>query len=318
MEFQYFKIENRDPDVFATVVDGSHMQHRVLPGGSLAARVDKIQLDDGAIQRGHYDMGILVDGMWPAELITIGLVLYSPDAALVNGMRCPPCSVQMYGEGCELCYRAPPGTAWLAYCVERERIQQAAVTLYGRPLPIPKDRVVSFEPGPVAMQRIVSTIRALFDIGHGSSPHEIREKLARPLQEFLCFELARVVDQAQRPARNPSLRQLSRRRNLVRRAEEYLQNNLGEPFSLKAIAESAGTSARMLEYHFREVYGMTPGAWFRSMKMNAVYRELQELRGEDVRISDIAMSRGFFHLGRFSSEYRALFGESPSQTLKRS
>jgi len=34
--------------------------------------------------------------------------------------------------------------------------------------------------------------------------------------------------------------------------------------------------------------------------------------------SEIAMSLGFFELGRFSQRYRHLFGETPSTTLARS
>jgi AraC-like DNA-binding protein len=34
-------------------------------------------------------------------------------------------------------------------------------------------------------------------------------------------------------------------------------------------------------------------------------------------ISSIAMGWGFTHLGRFSSDYKKLFGETPSETLKR-
>ena len=52
----------------------------------------------------------------------------------------------------------------------------------------------------------------------------------------------------------------------------------------------------------------------------AVNRFLNEaLRTGEKRgtISDLAMSWGFTHMGRFSVEYRRHFGETPSETLKR-
>jgi AraC family ethanolamine operon transcriptional activator len=81
--------------------------------------------------------------------------------------------------------------------------------------------------------------------------------------------------------------------------------------------EATGASQRMLEYHFRRIYGVTPQTWFRCMKLNALRRDLLHARATGERISDIAMRWGFLHLGRFSEEYRRLFGESPRDTSQR-
>jgi transcriptional regulator GlxA family with amidase domain len=45
-------------------------------------------------------------------------------------------------------------------------------------------------------------------------------------------------------------------------------------------------------------------------------REVLRRTTPEARITDIAMSCGFGHMGRFSAEYRRRFGESPSETLK--
>ncbi|MBM4480658.1 helix-turn-helix domain-containing protein [Rhodococcus hoagii] len=37
----------------------------------------------------------------------------------------------------------------------------------------------------------------------------------------------------------------------------------------------------------------------------------------DVTVTDVAASWGFYNLGRFSSLYREVYGESPSETLRR-
>jgi transcriptional regulator GlxA family with amidase domain len=37
----------------------------------------------------------------------------------------------------------------------------------------------------------------------------------------------------------------------------------------------------------------------------------------DANVTTIAMRHGFVHLGRFSTQYRAAFGEGPSATLRR-
>jgi AraC family ethanolamine operon transcriptional activator len=53
------------------------------------------------------------------------------------------------------------------------------------------------------------------------------------------------------------------------------------------------------------------------MQLNAARRDLRMARDRSERISDIAMRWGFLHLGRFAEEYRLLFGERPTDTLRR-
>ena len=47
-------------------------------------------------------------------------------------------------------------------------------------------------------------------------------------------------------------------------------------------------------------------------------RQLREdlLRGQCRNITEVALDYGFSHLGRFSSDYRKLFGELPSETVR--
>ena len=46
-------------------------------------------------------------------------------------------------------------------------------------------------------------------------------------------------------------------------------------------------------------------------------QKLRRARPGQTTVSDVAVACGFWHLGRFSGAYKALFGESPSDTLKR-
>jgi AraC family ethanolamine operon transcriptional activator len=53
-----------------------------------------------------------------------------------------------------------------------------------------------------------------------------------------------------------------------------------------------------------------------AMRLNRVRRILARAP-EGVSVTDAATRFGFFHLGRFSGQYRRLFGELPFETLRR-
>nr|WP_258700568.1 helix-turn-helix domain-containing protein [Pseudomonas sp. B21-015] len=63
--------------------------------------------------------------------------------------------------------------------------------------------------------------------------------------------------------------------------------------------------------------GMSPTHWLRLRRLNSARRELLSRTASDTTVAQVAMHWSFWHLGRFSSSYRALFQELPSQTLAR-
>jgi AraC-like DNA-binding protein len=103
----------------------------------------------------------------------------------------------------------------------------------------------------------------------------------------------------------------------VKRAVEYINAGLGSPLSIAQIAAVSGVAGRTLFKHFHDTYGATPMRYLRDARLDKV-REALMCPGESDRIMEIAIRWGFAHLGRFAVEYRERFGETPSQTLKRS
>ena len=53
------------------------------------------------------------------------------------------------------------------------------------------------------------------------------------------------------------------------------------------------------------------------MRLAHARRELERARA-DATVTDVALASGFTQFGRFASHYRAVFGEAPSMTLRRS
>jgi AraC-like DNA-binding protein len=102
----------------------------------------------------------------------------------------------------------------------------------------------------------------------------------------------------------------------VIRAEELIRAHPEQPITIGDLALASGVSARALYEGFQRFRATTPMAMLRTVRLEHVRAELQSA-GPDAKIIDIAYKWGIAHLGRFAAEYRARFGELPSETLRR-
>ena len=103
---------------------------------------------------------------------------------------------------------------------------------------------------------------------------------------------------------------------IVAKFEEYLEANPNVPLYLPEICAAIGAAERTLRNACEEHLGMGPIRYLALRRMNLARRALL---GADssTTVTRIVTDHGFWELGRFSVAYRALFGETPSETLQR-
>ena len=101
------------------------------------------------------------------------------------------------------------------------------------------------------------------------------------------------------------------------RLEELLQANSDRLLYLGELCAAAGASARTLLACCQEHVGMGPIRYLRLRRMHLARRALRLADPAKATVTEIATSYGFWELGRFSVSYRALFGETPSASLRR-
>jgi AraC family ethanolamine operon transcriptional activator len=104
---------------------------------------------------------------------------------------------------------------------------------------------------------------------------------------------------------------------LVKQAEDYMQSHLNQPLTLTDLCNALGTSSRALSYGFQEMFGMSPMAYLKTLRLQGVYRVLKAADPSNKTIVNIAHQFGFWSLGHFTRDYKQMFGELPSETFKR-
>ncbi|QXI18257.1 helix-turn-helix domain-containing protein [Pseudomonas hamedanensis] len=141
-----------------------------------------------------------------------------------------------------------------------------------------------------------------------------KEVLAEQLLEDCLF----ILDNAQARLDRSGLQRRGEERMIMKRVGEWAADSPEDALNLLELAQVAGVSLRQLQQAFKAYTGMTPSHWLRLRRLNSAHRELLRRRPSETTVAEVAMHWSFWHLGRFSSSYRALFKELPSETLKRS
>jgi AraC family ethanolamine operon transcriptional activator len=103
----------------------------------------------------------------------------------------------------------------------------------------------------------------------------------------------------------------------VQQAVAYIDEYLEEPIHLCDLSSITGASERTLRYGFLERFGVSPKSYLQAFRLNGVRRELKQADPAKMKVVDIANHWGFWHMGKFAADYRNLYGELPSETLRR-
>ena len=100
----------------------------------------------------------------------------------------------------------------------------------------------------------------------------------------------------------------------LRRARDHADRHYTEPLDLDTLAAVAGLSKYHFLRLFKATYGLTPAAY---LSQRRVERAQDLLRATNLTVTEICHAVGFSSLGSFSSRFRDLVGESPSDFQRR-
>jgi len=145
------------------------------------------------------------------------------------------------------------------------------------------------------------------------------EMLLRPeasvgLEERLLQRLEQTIDVARATRLKPAA---SGRRRGLQMALAYLCTADLSTVTVAQLVAIAGVSPRTLELAFGDTFDLTPNRFLRLLRLHAARRALTVSEPHATTVASVADRNGFIQHGRFSVYYRELFGESPSETLRR-
>ena len=184
----------------------------------------------------------------------------------------------------------------------------------GRGWPVEADRAQLMPTQPAELAALRSVTRDILMLASNSADLMQQPQVVDQLEESL-FNAVDQALQRSSPLGDSGRMDLSQYLLLVRKLDEYLQDNASKTLHSMDLAREFGVSVRTLNNAVVAIRGLSMHRYTRLRRLWSVRQQLvQGATAESLKT--IALANGFWHMGEFRTLYRDLFGETPQQTLE--
>lgn len=172
--------------------------------------------------------------------------------------------------------------------------------------------IVMRPPAP-AIDRLRELYRATEGIAEANAEELGKPSVVHALEEALMQTMAGCLTN---DTPSTTKRNSERHRRVIARFKDYLASRPVEAVHLPEVCAAIAVSERTLRAYCQDTFGIGPAHYLWLRRMHLARRALSQADPASTTVTEVATDHGFWELGRFSVEYRALFGELPSMTLK--
>lgn len=139
---------------------------------------------------------------------------------------------------------------------------------------------------------------------------DFSEEMISTTNYKLCKKVLQIVETSDDTTNLPIRRERDR---TVLKAMEFILGQDLQKLTKQDIVAKTGIKKRSLEYAFQEYATVSPKGFIQALRLNNLRKDLINQKGS---ISETALRHGFTHHGQMSRDYKLLFGEMPSYTVK--
>ncbi|MDC8786388.1 helix-turn-helix domain-containing protein [Roseateles koreensis] len=283
------------------------------------------QLDRGAFEGGFVDirwpgMQLFVEttnrrlrqrGGFSPDTLALGTLVAGDGEMLCNGRRSGRDSL-MVVHGAEIDFCSPTNCAVAGFVVDHYGLLEATASVPA--LPDAFKSAVTVIANPPESARV--PLRALLQSVTETALRHPKALQDPNVQQGIRDDLLLALEGATGAAVPDDAACADTRRKVVDRACEIMLSQQDSPPTLLEVCQRLGTSPRKLGYCFQDILGLSPARYIKTVRLNAVRRDLRRAAASHTSVYDVAARWGFWHFGHFSADYKRQFAELPSQTLR--
>ncbi len=284
----------------------------VTGGGRFRARLTQISLDRLRLASGEEEIARVAVVAVPADTVLVSWPIGDKPAPAWGGIEIRTGEMLTLGPGNRVHARTGGSCRW-----DTIRLPDKELLCYGRALWGPSFFVPAapaiWRPAPAAGRHLAQLQRAATRMAEARSGALTDAEAAHGLEQQLIDALIQCLSAG--PAAQETLAG-RRHRCILARFEDLLRADASH--SMAEMCAELGISERLLRACCREYLQIGPNRYVRLQRMQQVHRALRSGTPGPANVSEVARRYGFRDPGRFATNYRAVYGELPSATLRRS
>jgi AraC-like DNA-binding protein len=245
----------------------------------------------------------------PADIVMVAFPIDGGPSPIWGGVEIRSGEIVSFGPGERLHARTVGGCHWGAIQVPERQLADHGRVLSGSWFVVPP--AARWRPPRATTRQLRDLHRAAIRLAEARAGAITDLQAAHGLEQQLLHVLIECLSEGAEEETATG----RHHRDILARFEDLLA---AQPFlPVPDICAALGVSERMLRMCCQEHLGMGPSGYRRLRAMQQVHRALRSGTADGISVSEIARRHGFNGLGRLAANYRALYGELPSATLRR-
>lgn len=302
-----------DPFAYQSAFRSVEVELLPTAKGEFRAELTQVSMSKLWVHGAHEDLPRVYIGTVKPHRAAIGFLTRPDQPAMQHcGMAVLPGDIVI--NDTDLMYRRTEANCdWGSMSLPEDDLDASCKALTGREYSgSPLKHLV--RPAPALMSRLLKIHEMVGQLAKTSPDILSLPEVTRALEQELILVMIRCLTEG------CSLDMTSGGRRhdmIIARFEEFLEAHPCRPLYLTEICAAIGVAERTLRVACEKHLGMGPIRFLSLRRMHLVHRALQRADSSTTTVTRLATDHGFWELGRFAVAYRALFNESPSESLRR-
>lgn len=301
-----------EPEDFQAALSRDGMIELLITGrGQFRARLTQISLHRLRLTAVEEELARIAFVAVPAGAVLVSLPNSARPSPVWGGIGIGAGDIITLGPGQRVHARTDGPCRWAAIQVPGRDLVRYGRAMSGAGFAVPP--AARWRPPPAAIRDLRQLHRIAVRMAETGSTALADGEAAHGLEQQLIHALIECLSAGPADKDTPAA---GRHREILAQFEDLLR---AAPLTrITEICAELGVSDRLLRECCEKLLGISPSSYLRLRRMQQVRRALRSGDADAASVSEVAEQYGFRDFGRFAGSYRALYGELPSATLRRS